>query len=72
MNILARNDAVGRLDEICLSEDSLIKYISKSNAVNIQQVEFSPNGLLVALALKSGHVLLVDFLTMGIIRVFCL
>ena len=72
MNILARNDAVGRLDEISLSEESLIKYINKSNAVNIHQVEFSPNGLLVALALKSGHVLLVDFLTMGIIRLFCL
>lgn len=35
MNILARNDAVGRLDEISLSEESLIKYINKSNAVNI-------------------------------------
>jgi len=38
--------------------------------VNIQIVEFSPNGQLVAIGLKSGFVLIVDFLTMGVVWVF--
>jgi|APGre2960657423_1045063.scaffolds.fasta_scaffold751481_1 hypothetical protein len=44
MNIRARIDAVGRLDEISLPDDAPAKYISQSKAVNIQLVEFSPNG----------------------------
>jgi len=32
---------------------------------------FSPRGDLVALAMKSGLLLIMDFITMGIVRVFC-
>ena len=44
MNIRARLDAVDRLDEISLPDDAPAKYINQSKAVNIQLVEFSPNG----------------------------
>ena len=72
MNLLARKDAKDRLDEIVLSDEQApSKYINQSKAVNIQIVEFSPNGQMVALGLKSGYLLIVDYLTMGIVRVFC-
>ena len=71
MNLLARKDAKDRLDEIILSDDPPpSKYITQSKAVNIQIVEFSPNGQMVALGLKSGYLLIVDYLTMGVLRVF--
>ncbi len=70
MNIRARLDAVGRLDEITLPDDAPTKYLSQSKSVNIQLVEFSPNGQMVAVGLKSGYLLIVDYLTMGIVRVF--
>jgi hypothetical protein len=71
MNLKAKEDAVGRLDEILFSSESTIKYLTNSKTVNVQSVEFSPNGDLVALALKSGLLLITDFMTMGIVRVFC-
>lgn len=68
MNLLARKDAKERLDEIQLSDEPPpSKYITQSKVVNIQIVEFSPNGQLVAIGLKSGFVLIVDFLTMGVV-----
>ena len=70
MNLLAKHDLVGRLDEIDLLPDGFIKYINKSQNINVQQVEFHPNGLLLALALKSGHLLVMDFFTMGMVRIF--
>lgn len=72
MNLRAKVDAVGRHEEIYLPSDSIIKYINKSTLINIQQVEFSPNGKLAALALKSGHLLIMDYYTMGIVRIFVL
>ena len=63
-------DAVGRFDEIVLPPDSIIKYLNKSPLVNVQIVEFSPDGALVALGLRSGFVLIMDFMTMGIVRIF--
>jgi len=71
MNLKAKEDAVGRLDEIVFSSESTIKYLTNSKTVNVQSVEFSPNGDLVALALKSGLLLIMDFMTMGIVRIFC-
>ena len=73
MNSKAKIDAVGRLDEIYLpSADSFIKYINRSVNINVQQVDLHPNGQLAALALKSGHLLVMDYFTMGIVRVFVL
>lgn len=72
MNLRAKQDAVGRFDEILLPSDSFLKFINKSNTINVQQVEFNPSGQLAALGLKSGHVLVMDYFTMGIVRVFVL
>ena len=72
MNLLAKDDAVSRLDEIYLTSDAFIKYISKSNMISFNHAEFSPCGQLVALSLRSGQILLMDFFTVGIVRLFCL
>ena len=63
-------DAVGRHDEVVLHSDAMIKYLNRSAQINVQLVEFSPDGSLVAIGLKSGLVLLMDFQTMGVVRVF--
>jgi len=72
MNLRAKEDAVGRYDEIYLPVDSFIKYMNKSPVFNVTQVEFSPSGQLAALALKSGQLLVMDYFTLGIVRVFVL
>ena len=70
MNLKAKIDAVDRHDEVVLHADAMIKYLNKSAQIYVQLVQFSPDGCLVALGLKSGLLLIMDFLTMGIVRVF--
>jgi len=71
MNLQAKRDIGNKFEEIVFPNDSL-KYMTKSNVANVQMVEFSPQGNLIALGTRSSTVLIVDFLTMGIVRVFTL
>ena len=73
MNIRAKEDAVNRFDEVVLPpSDSLIKFINRSVMITVQQVEFNETCKLAGLALKSGHLLILDYLTMGVVRVLSL
>ena len=46
--------------------------MNKSAVANVQIVEFNPQGTMIALGCKNATILIVDFLTMGIVRVFSL
>ena len=70
MNLKAKVDLMGRFDEILLCSDSMVKYLNKNQHINVQLVEFSPDGSMIAIALRSGLLVIMDFLTMGIVRVF--
>ena len=69
MNCKARREGI--FEEVILPNDSL-KYINRSGVANIQLVEFSPTGTMVACGCKNSTVLIIDFLTMAIVRVFSL
>ena len=71
MNHLSKKDQIERFDEIVLPNDSL-KYMNKSAVANIQIVEFNRQGTMIALGCKNATILIVDFFTMGIVRVFSL
>ena len=75
MNLKAKIDVVGRHDEIKFHQDDpnanvITKYFTNNRIFNVQFVEFHPNGDLVVLGLKSGILLILDFMTMAIVRVF--
>jgi hypothetical protein len=73
MNLKAREDLVGRYDEIFLpTADSQVKYINRSPQVNVQTVEMNASGTYVGIGLKSGHLIVLDAFTMGVLRCFCL
>ena len=58
-------------EEIFLPEET-IRVMSQSNFAFIQVVQFNFQGTLVALGCKNGTILIMDFLTMSIVRVFSL
>ena len=58
-------------EEIFLPEET-IRMMSQSNFAFIQVVQFNFQGTLVALGCKNGTILIMDFLTMSIVRVFSL
>ena len=69
MNCQARRQDI--YDEVILPNDS-IKYMNKSPVANLQIVEFSPSGNMIACGCKNATVLIIDFFTMSIVRVFSL
>ena len=69
MNSQARRQSI--FEEIILPNDS-IKYMNKSPVANVQIVEFSPQGNMIACGCKNATVLIIDFFTMAIVRVFSL
>ena len=71
MNQKARQDSSDRFDEIVFPNDTL-KCLNKSPVSNIQIVEFSPQGNMLALGCRNLQVLILDFMTMGVLRVFSL
>ena len=71
MNNLARQDSSDRYDEIICPNESL-KVFGKSAISNIQLVEFSPQGNMIAVGCRNSSVLILDFITMAVMRVFTL
>ena len=71
MNQSAKKEQIEKFDEITLPND-LIKCMNKSAVANIQIAEFNNQGTMIALDCKNATVLIVDFFTMGIVRVFSL
>jgi WD40 repeat protein len=71
MNNQARQDSSERFDEIICPNDS-IKCFGKSAVSNIQMVEFSPQGTMLAVGCRNSSVLILDFITMAVLRVFSL
>lgn len=69
MNCKARRE--GLYEEILLPNESL-KYMNKSPVANVQIVEFNPQGTMIACGCKNATVLVMDFFTMSIVRVFSL
>ena len=49
-----------------------LKYLNKSSVANVQIVEFSPQGNMIACGCKNATVLIIDYFTMAIVRVFSL
>jgi WD40 repeat protein len=71
MNNQARQDSSDRFDEITCPNDTL-KCFGKSAISNIQTVEFSPQGNLLAVGCRNQSVLILDFVTMAVMRIFSL
>ena len=71
MNQSAKKEQTEKYDEITLPNESM-KCMNKSAVANVQIAEFNSQGTMIALGCKNATVLIVDFFTMGIVRVFSL